>query len=266
MIRLRPGGERGHTRLGWLDSRHSFSFDHYYDPNFMGFRHLRVLNEDFIAPGRGFGAHPHRDMEIVTYVLEGSLEHKDSMGNGSVIRPGEVQRMSAGTGVTHSEHNHSPSEPVHLFQVWILPRRQGIQPSYEQRAFPMEQARGALLLLAAGDQGGKDEAGEAKEGRVGKGRDGRNGFVTLHQDADLYVARLSAGQRVTHRLRPGRHAWVQTARGAVALNGSSFQVGLQAGDGAAISTEAGKEELLELSAGKENDGNGEAEILLFDLS
>ncbi len=251
MIRLRPGSERGHTRLGWLDSRHSFSFDHYYDPNFMGFRHLRVLNEDFIAPGRGFGAHPHRDMEIVTYILEGSLEHKDSMGNGSVIRPGEVQRMSAGTGVTHSEHNHSPSEPVHLFQVWILPRRQGLQPSYEQRAFPMEQARGALLLLAAGDAGGKN---------------GRDGVVTLHQDADLYVARLSAGQRVTHRLRPGRHAWVQTARGAVVLTGSSFQVGLQAGDGAAISTEAGKEELLELSVGKEHDGNGEAEILLFDLS
>ena len=260
MIRLRPGGERGHTRLGWLDSRHSFSFDHYYDPNFMGFRHLRVLNEDFIAPGQGFGTHPHRDMEIVTYVLEGSLEHKDNMGNGSVIRPGEVQRMSAGTGVTHSEHNHSQSEQVHLFQVWILPRRQGIQPSYEQRAFPMELARGALLLLAAGDQGGKDEAGETKEGREGK--DGRDGFVSLHQDADLYLARLSAGQRVTHRLRPGRHAWVQTARGAVVLNGYS----LQAGDGAAVSTEAGKEELLELSAGKENGGNSEAEILLFDLS
>ncbi len=209
MIRLRPGSERGHTRLGRLDSRHSFSFDHYYDPNFMGFRHLRVLNEDFIAPGQGFGAHPHRDMEIVTYVLEGSLDHKDSMGNGSVIRPGEVQRMSAGTGVTHSEHNHSPSEQVHLFQVWILPRTQGIQPSYEQRAFPMEQARGALLLLAAGDEDGN--------------KAGRDGVVTLHQDADLYVARLSAGQRVTHRLRPGRHAWVQTARGAVVLNGYSFR-------------------------------------------
>ena len=256
MIRLRPGGERGHTKIGWLDSRHSFSFDHYYDPNFMSFRHLRVLNEDFIAPGQGFGTHPHRDMEIVTYVLEGSLEHKDSMGNGSVIRPGEVQRMSAGTGVTHSEHNHSQSEPVHLFQVWILPRRQGIQPGYEQRAFSMEQARGALLLLAAGDQDGKDEAGEAK------GRDGRDGYVTLHQDADLYVARLGPGQRVTHRLRPGRHAWVQTARGAVVLNGYS----LQAGDGAAVSTTGNEEEMLELSVGKENDGNGEAEILLFDLS
>ena len=249
MIRLRPSRERGHTKLGWLDSRHSFSFDHYYDPNFMGFRHLRVLNEDFIAPGQGFGAHPHRDMEIVTYVLEGSLEHKDSMGNGSVIRPGEVQRMSAGTGVTHSEHNHSQSEPAHLFQVWILPRRQGIQPSYEQRAFPMEQARGALLLLAAGEEDGRD-------------KDGRDGFVTLHQDVELYVARLGPGQRVTHRLPPGRHAWVQTARGAVVLNGYS----LQAGDGAAISTTGHEAILLDFNTGKENDGIAEAEILLFDLS
>ncbi len=232
MFHLRPSHERGHTALGWLDSRHTFSFDRYYDPRHIGFRHLRVINDDCVKPGGGFGTHSHRDMEILTYVLEGALEHRDSMGNGSVIRPGEVQRMSAGTGISHSEYNHSKSEPVHLLQIWILPEKRGVAPEYEQRAFNREEMRGQLRLIAA--------------------RDGRNGALTVHQDVDLYAALLAPGESVTHRLKPGRHAWLQVASGTVMLNGTR----LEAGDGAAISDE----NLLEIIA------NDLSEILLFDLA
>jgi redox-sensitive bicupin YhaK (pirin superfamily) len=232
MITLRPSNERGHADRGWLDTYHTFSFADYNDPRFMGFRALRVINEDRVQPGGGFGTHPHRDMEILTYVLEGALEHKDSLGTGSVIRPGDVQRMSAGTGIRHSEFNPSATEPVHLLQIWLLPERQGLQPEYEQRAFPEEGRRGRLQLLAS--------------------RDGRDGAVTIHQDAELYAASLEKGESVTHRLRPGRHAWVQVARGAATLNGHA----LRAGDGAAVQEEAA----LELTADEK------AEILVFDLA
>ena len=209
MIALRPAEERGHTRLSWLDSRHSFSFDRYYDPRHMGFRVLRVINEDRVDPGQGFGTHPHRDMEILTFVLEGALEHKDSLGNGSVIRPGDVQRMTAGTGISHSEFNPSRTEPVHFLQVWILPERPGLEPSYEQRSFP---AAGLRLVGS---------------------RDGREGSVRIHQDVLVYVARLSPGEEVVHALAPGRHAWIQMTRGAAQVNGTR----LGAGDGAALSEE-----------------------------
>ena len=194
MIQLRPGSERGRSKLGWLDSYHTFSFDRYYDPKHMSFRHLRVLNEDWVEGGQGFGMHPHRDMEIVTYVLEGALEHRDSLGNGGVIRPGEVQRMSAGRGITHSEFNASPDERVHLLQIWIVPARLGADPGYEQKTIPIE-TNGALRLIAAPD--------------------GRDGAVTIHQDTEVYAARLQGGAEATHALKPGRHAWVQVARGGV---------------------------------------------------
>ena len=209
MIALRPAEERGHTRLSWLDSRHSFSFDRYYDPRHMGFRVLRVINEDRVDPGQGFGTHPHRDMEILTFVLEGALEHKDSLGSGSVIRPGDVQRMTAGTGISHSEFNPSGTEPVHFLQVWILPERPGLDPSYEQRSFP---AAGLRLVGS---------------------RDGREGSVRIHQDVLVHLARLSPGEDVVHALAPGRHAWIQMARGAAQVNGTR----LAAGDGAALSEE-----------------------------
>ena len=232
MIHLRPANERGHTKLSWLDSRHTFSFDQYYDPSYMRFRHLRVLNEDRVAPGQGFPTHPHRDMEILTYVLAGELEHRDSMGNGSVIRPGELQRMSAGTGITHSEFNRSEREPVHLLQIWILPRERGLTPSYEQRATLAEEKRNQLRLVAAADPG--------------------EGLVRVHQDVELYVAQMHPGKQVAHRLTPGRHAWLQVARGRVTLNGSP----LDAGDGAAVSEEL----VLEIKA------TDRSEILLFDLA
>ncbi|TMB43281.1 MAG: pirin family protein [Deltaproteobacteria bacterium] len=209
MIALRPAEERGHTRLSWLDSRHSFSFDRYYDPRHMGFRVLRVINEDRVDPGQGFGTHPHRDMEILTFVLEGALEHKDSLGSGSVIRPGDVQRMTAGTGITHSEFNPSGTEPVHFLQVWILPDQPGLAPSYEQRSLP---AAGLRLVGS---------------------RDGREGSVRIHQDVLVHLARLSPGEDVVHALAPGRHAWIQMARGAAQVNGAR----LAAGDGAALSEE-----------------------------
>ena len=231
MITLRPANERGHARHGWLESYHTFSFADYSDPRYMGFRHLRVINEDRVAPGKGFPTHPHRDMEIISYVLDGALEHKDSLGTGSIIRPGEVQRMSAGTGVTHSEFNHSHSELVHFLQIWLLPEWTGLPPSYEQRAFSDEEKRGTLRLVAS--------------------RDGRDGSVTIHQDVALYAALLNAGERVIHQFVPGRHAWVQVARGAVTLNDKA----LIAGDGAAISDES----RLVLR------GTEAAEILLFDL-
>ena len=232
MIQIRPGHDRGHANHGWLDTYHTFSFADYYDPAHMGFRSLRVINEDRVEPGQGFGTHPHRDMEIITYVLEGALEHRDSLGTGSVIRPADVQRMSAGTGITHSEFNHSRMEPVHLLQIWILPERKGLKPGYEQKAFGAHDRRGRLRLIAT--------------------RDGRDGAVTVHQDVALYAALLSDGEKVTHPLQRDRHAWLQVARGTVLFNGTR----LAAGDGAAINEEPS----LEIKAA------GESEVLLFDLA
>jgi redox-sensitive bicupin YhaK (pirin superfamily) len=232
MIAVRPATERGHADHGWLDTRHTFSFASYHDPRHMGFRSLRVINEDRVKPAEGFGTHAHRDMEILTWVLGGALGHKDSMGNGSVIRPGDLQRMSAGTGVTHSEFNPSREAPVHFLQIWLLPRERGLPPGYEQKRFPQEARRGRLRLIAAGD--------------------GREGAVTIHQDADLWTALLQPGESVRHVLVPGRYAWVHVARGAVSLNGST----LGAGDGAAVSDEA----TLEIT------GAARAEVLLFDLA
>src|SRR5687767_5993282 len=232
MITIRRASERGHADHGWLDTRHTFSFAEYYDPKHMGFRALRVINEDVVRGGGGFGTHPHRDMEIVTYVLSGALAHKDSMGNGSVIRPDDVQRMSAGTGVTHSEHNASPAEPVHLLQIWLLPAETGTAPSYEQRAFPAAEKRGQLRLVGAPD--------------------GRDGAVTIHQDVALYASVLAPGDRVSHELAPGRHAWVQVIGGDVTVNGQP----LTAGDGAALSNEGA----VAIEA------RTDSEILLFDLA
>ena len=233
MITLRPSAERGHANHGWLDTYHTFSFDTYHDPNHMGFRSLRVINEDWVAGGKGFPPHGHRDMEIVTYVLEGALQHQDSMGNGGVIRPGEVQRMSAGTGVTHSEYNPSPTERLHLLQIWIKPESRNLEPSYEQKKFAAEGRRGRLQLLAS--------------------RDARDGSVKIQQDAALYTAALEPKEAVTRKLASGRHAWLQVARGAVTLNG----VSLKAGDGAAASDERA----LEIAG-----ADGGSEILLFDLA
>ena len=230
MIQVRKAQERGHFDFGWLNTYHTFSFGEYWDPQYMGFRSLRVINEDWVQPGGGFPTHPHRDMEIVTYVLEGALEHKDSMGNGSVIRPGEVQRMTAGTGITHSEYNPSPAEPVHLLQIWLLPEQRGLTPSYEQKTYATEEKRGRMRLIAS--------------------RDGREGSVTIHQDADVYAAVLN-GEEIAFPLRPERYAWVQVARGNVAVNGQE----LGPGDGAALSSE----ETVRIGPGQD------AEILLFDM-
>jgi len=232
MIVRRPANERGRADFGWLDSRHTFSFGEYYDPRYMGFRALRVINEDRVKPGYGFPTHPHRDMEILSYVMEGSLAHQDSMGTGSVIRPGDVQRMSAGTGVLHSEMNPSPSEPVHFFQIWLLPEQRGITPAYEQKRFEDAEKQGRLRLVAS--------------------RDARDGAITINQDVDLYAGLLSRGDATHLDLRPGRHAWVQVARGDVTLNGTA----LAQGDGAAVSEESG----LALVAGSD------AEVLVFDLA
>ena len=232
MIMRRPAGERGRTRTDWLESHHTFSFNRYYDPRYAGFRDLLVINEDFVAPATGFGTHGHSDMEIITYVLEGALEHKDSMGNTSAIHPGEVQRMSAGTGVRHSEYNSSPSEPVHLLQIWITPEREGMEPGYEQREFAQAEKTGKLRLVAS--------------------RTGQDDSVTVHQDVKLYDAQLKSGDEVRHDLAPGRHAWLQLLRGSVQLNG----VELKAGDGAAAS----EEESLTIRASEES------EFLLFDLA
>lgn len=231
MIELRSSQERGHADHGWLDTYHTFSFADYHDPQHMGFSVLRVINEDRVQPGQGFPTHGHRDMEIVTYVLEGALEHKDSLGNGSVIRPGDVQRMSAGTGVLHSEFNASGEELVHLLQIWILPDRRGLAPSYEQKRFPDSQKRGRLRLVASPD--------------------GREGSVTIHQDAYLYATRLEAGEIVTHCLAPGRRAYVHVARGEAELNGQQ----LSAGDGAKIVAE----ESVRIRS------ESGTEVLLFDL-
>ncbi len=222
---------RGHTRMGWLDSYHTFSFGSFYDPARMGFRALRVINDDRVVPGAGFPMHSHRDMEIFTYVLEGALEHQDSLGNGAVISPGEAQIMSAGTGITHSEFNPSKTEPVHFLQVWIIPDAQGLEPRYEQKAFPLEQRRGNLRLIAA--------------------KDGRDGAVTIHQDVELYTSVLEKGDVLNYHLKPNHYAWLQVARGILSLNGQE----LRAGDGVQMSGEN-----LEIST------DIGAEILLFDLA
>lgn len=232
MIKVRRAMERGITETWWLMSYHSFSFNNYYDTQNMGWSDLRVINEDFVKPSAGFGAHSHRDMEIITYILAGALEHKDSMGNTSIIRPGEVQRMTAGTGVSHSEYNPSETERVHLLQIWILPERRGLEPGYEQKSFPEDERRGRLRLVAS--------------------REGTDGSVKIHQDAKLFVANLDRGQEVSRQLEQGRKAWLQVARGSVNLNGHT----LSQGDGAAISDE----ESLKIAA------QDEAEILLFDLA
>jgi quercetin 2,3-dioxygenase len=230
-ITIRPAKERGHADHGWLDTWHTFSFSDYYDPRFMGFRALRVINEDFVAAGHGFPTHPHRDMEIITYVLQGALQHRDSLGTGSIIRPGEVQRMSAGTGVRHSEANPSAEEAVHLLQIWIEPARKGIAPGYEQKAFGDAEKRGRLRLVASPD--------------------GADGSVTIHQDARVYATLLGPGQQAVHTLAPGRHAWLHVARGSLTLNGEH----LGTSDGAAIAGES----VLTLV------GEQDAEALLFDL-
>ena len=232
MMLIRHAAERGHANHGWLDSHHTFSFADYHDPRYMGFGPLRVINEDRVQPGKGFGTHGHRDMEIISYVLEGELAHQDSMGNGSVIRPGDVQRMSAGTGVQHSEFNHSKSELVHFLQIWIEPERAGLAPGYEQREFPAAEKRGRLRLVAS--------------------RDGRDGSLTIHQDVDLYATVLGEGEAATLVLRPRRHAWVQIARGHARLNGEV----LREGDGAAVSDERAVELV---------GAAGEAEALVFEL-
>jgi redox-sensitive bicupin YhaK (pirin superfamily) len=232
MITVRRSDERGHANHGWLDTRHTFSFDRYFDPRHMGFRSLRVINEDSVAGGRGFGTHPHRDMEIITYVIEGALEHKDSMGTSSVIRPGEVQRMTAGTGVTHSEYNPSQTEAVHLLQIWILPEQDGLTPEYEQRAFPVEGKQGKLRLVAA--------------------RDGGDGVVNIHQDVSLYDASLAPGEKVSHQLEAGRGAWLQIVNGALKVNGAT----LERGDGASVNDETE----LTIEAVEQSD------FLLFDLA
>jgi redox-sensitive bicupin YhaK (pirin superfamily) len=232
MIQVRKAAERGHFDHGWLNTHHTFSFADYHDPDHMGFRSLRVINDDHVQPGQGFGMHGHRDMEIVTYVLSGALEHRDNLGNGSVLRPGELQRMTAGTGIRHSEFNPSDQEEVHLYQIWLLPERRGLQPGYEQKPFPEQERRGTLRLVASPT--------------------GEDGSLTIHQDARLYLSTLQAAETVSHALNPGRHAWLQVLRGRAALNGQP----LAAGDGAAVSNE----EDLEIT------GQEDADVLLFDLA
>jgi redox-sensitive bicupin YhaK (pirin superfamily) len=231
MITVRRSKERGSARYDWLDSRHTFSFADYYDPKHMGFSELRVINEDRVEPGAGFPTHSHRDMEIITYVLEGALAHKDSTGTSSVIRPGDVQRMSAGTGISHSEYNASKTEPVHFLQIWVIPNETGLKPGYEQRSFDIEAKRGSWVLVAAPDA--------------------RDGCVKIHQDTELFLASLPKDARVEFGLQPGRRGWLQVTRGAVRL--SSTQ--LDAGDGAAITDE----KIFDISA------CNDAEVLLFDL-
>jgi len=231
MINVRHSADRGAVNLGWLDTRHSFSFGSYYDPEHMGFGTLRVINEDRIEPSEGFGMHGHRDMEIITYIIAGALEHRDSMGNGSVIRAGDVQRMSAGTGVQHSEFNHSDSETTHLLQIWLLPEQNGITPGYEEKSFDAAAKSDRLCLIAS--------------------RDARDGSLKVHQDVDLYAAILGRDREINHTLANGRRAWVQVVRGQLDVNGTA----LSAGDGAAVA-DAGE---LRISAA------GESEFLLFDL-
>ncbi|MCB1521460.1 MAG: pirin family protein [Hyphomicrobiaceae bacterium] len=230
-LTIRRAEERGKADFGWLDSRHTFSFGHYHDPGHMGFGPLRVINEDHIAPGGGFPMHPHSDMEIITYVLEGALAHSDSLGNGSVIKPGDVQRMSAGTGVRHSEYNASEAAAVHLLQIWIIPDRTGLAPSYEQKTFSTDEKRGKLRLIGS--------------------RDARDGSVKIQQDVDLYASIVTYGDRVAHELSAGRGGWIQVARGAITVNGER----LSAGDAAAVV----KSGPIDIS------GDTDAEFLLFDM-
>jgi len=232
MIQIRPSAERGGGNHGWLNTKHTFSFADYWDPKWMGFRSLRVINEDRVAPNTGFPTHPHHDMEIITYVLEGKLEHKDSLGTGSVILPGDGQRMTAGSGIRHSEFNPSTTEPVHLLQIWIQPEKAALPPSYEQKSFSEEAKRGKLRLIAS--------------------RDANDGSVKINQDARLYVSLLKPGEEVVHELASERYAWLQVARGAVELNGKK----LNQGDGAAITDE----QRLKIKAAQD------AEVLLFDLA
>jgi quercetin 2,3-dioxygenase len=232
MFRIRRSNERGVANFGWLDSRHTFSFGEYHDPAQMGFGPLRVINEDRVSPGKGFGTHGHRDMEIISYVLEGALEHKDSIGTGSVIRPGDVQVMSAGTGIQHSEFNHSKTEPVHFLQIWVLPDREGIAPRYEQKAFPDADKRGRLRLVGSSD--------------------GRDGSVVIHQDVEMLAGILAADQPLVRPVRKGRKTWLQVLRGSVEANGAR----LDAGDGVAV------EGVSELAIRTQS---GRAEVLLFDL-
>ena len=232
VIRLRRSGERGHFDHGWLDTRHTFSFGDYHDPAHMGFRSLRVLNEDRVRPAAGFPTHSHRDMEIVTWVLDGALEHRDSLGNGSVIRPGEAQRLSAGTGITHSEFNHSKSEPLHFLQIWIVPAERSLPPGYEQKSFPESERRGRLRCIGSPD--------------------GKDGSVTVRQDASIFAALLSPGDSVSHLLGTDRHAWVHVARGEVELDGHV----LESGDAAALSAQS----RLEIAT------RAASEVLLFDLA
>lgn len=232
MITLRKANDRGHADHGWLNSYHTFSFANYYDPEHMGFRKLRVINEDRVAGGGGFAPHSHRDMEIISYVLDGALEHQDSMGNNSVIRPGEVQRMTAGTGVTHSEYNASETDTVHFLQIWVIPEKAGLTPGYEQKFYTPEEKRGQLRLIAS--------------------QDGRDRSVTVHQDLNLYATVLGKDEKVTHEIERDRHLWVQVVRGSASVNGES----LNAGDAVAIE----KEPVLELV------GQDMTEILVFDLA
>jgi len=229
---LRPSDARGNADFGWLKSRHTFSFGSYFDPNHIGFGALRVINEDRVAPSAGFPAHPHQNMEIISYVVSGGLEHKDSLGTGSVIRPGDLQRMTAGTGVRHSEYNHSDADPVHFLQIWIIPEEDGLAPSYEQKAFPEEERRNALRLIGS--------------------RDGRNGSLVIHQDVDLYASLLSADRSLAYDIRPGRKVWLQLVKGKLSVNGQQ----LAAGDGLGL-LDAGA---IALAAGED------AEFLLFDLA
>lgn len=232
MIILRKSAERGHANHGWLNSYHTFSFANYYDPNYMGFRHLRVINEDVVHPNMGFGTHPHRDMEIITYVISGALEHKDSMGNTSVIRPGEVQIMSAGTGITHSEYNPSSSELVHLLQIWILPDQKGVKPRYDQKEYTEAEKHNQLCLVVS--------------------KDGRDRSVTIHQDMNLYASLLDTGKAINYQLPSQKYAWIQLIKGDLLVNDQI----LTAGDGAAIADET---ELALIA--KTN-----AEFLLFELA
>lgn len=232
MLTKRAGIERGHGQHGWLDTYHTFSFSDYYAPDHMGFRGLRVINEDRVAPGEGFGMHGHRDMEIVTYVLEGALEHRDSLGTGEILRPGELQRMTAGRGIQHSEFNPSDRDPVHLYQIWILPREKGLTPSYEQKAFAAAERHNRWRLVASPD--------------------GTDGSLTIQTDAKLYLATLEKDQSVVHELKPGRHAWLQVLRGEVQVG----EVSLTAGDGLAVT----EEQALAVRAAVP------AEVLLFDLA
>ena len=231
MLNIRRSEDRGPTKIGWLDSKHTFSFGGYMDPRHMGFGPLRVINEDKVTPGSGFSTHGHKDMEIISYVLDGALEHKDSIGTGSVIRPGDVQRMSAGTGIRHSEYNHSDQDPVHFLQIWIMPEQNDIEPGYEQKAFDDAEKRGTLRLVGA--------------------RDGRNGAITIHQDVDLYAGLFDGDETAEFTVKPGRGVWLQVARGEINVNGEQ----LKAGDG--LSAHSIEKLII-------NNGD-DAEVLLFDL-